>query len=75
MHDKIDRRHRAIDSRAVADIAANFADPIALGIIKVGDIKRDDFFALGEQVSAQVDAEEAGAAGDEKARHLGLALV
>ncbi len=67
MDDNINTLHRAIDGRAVANIAAYFGNAVfAVLVVERREVERRDRMPALKQVANQVDAEEPGAAGDEE---------
>ena len=65
MHDGPDTVERALDRDRVADVPEPRVDAITLLVIEGRDVEGAHGHAAREQVPHQVDAEEAGAAGDQ----------
>ena len=65
MDDDVDPAHRAVDGRAVANVAPDLVDRNSLRIVERRDVERAHGVPARQQETDEVDAEEAGAAGEE----------
>ena len=64
--DDIRAGHRRIQCGAVADVALDLGHPVAFGVVEGEEVEGGDTVAASQEMPDQVDAEEAGAAGDKE---------
>ena len=64
--------HGFCDLRSIADVPRHLADFRALGVVEREQVERGHLVPASEQMTREVDAEEAGAAGHENSHGMSL---